>query len=32
MSSVMEKKFIDVLNCDDNVVTISSLNGKGLLM
>lgn len=29
MSSVMEKKFIDVLNCDDNVVTISSLNGKG---
>jgi hypothetical protein len=25
----MEKKFIDVLNCDDNVVTISSLNGKG---
>lgn len=29
MNSVMEKKFIDVLNCDDNVVTISSLNGKG---
>ena len=29
MSSVMEKKFIDVLNCDDNVVTISSLNGNG---
>lgn len=29
MSFVMEKKFIDVLNCDDNVVTISSLNGKG---
>ena len=29
MSSVMEKKFIDVLNCDDNVVAISSLNGKG---
>lgn len=29
MSSVMEKRFIDVLNCDDNVVTISSLNGKG---
>ena len=29
MSSVIEKKFIDVLNCDDNVVTISSLNGKG---
>lgn len=29
MGSVMEKKFIDVLNCDDNVVTISSLNGKG---
>ena len=29
MSSVMEKKFIDVLNCDDNVVTISSLSGKG---
>lgn len=29
MSSVMEKKFIDVLNCDDNVVTISTLNGKG---
>lgn len=29
MSSVMEKKFIDVLNCDDNVVVISSLNNKG---
>lgn len=29
MSSVIEKRFIDVLNCDDNVVTISSLNGKG---
>lgn len=29
MGSVMEKKFIDVLNCDDNVVTISSLNNKG---
>lgn len=29
MSSVIEKKFIDVLNCDDNVVTVSSLNGKG---
>ena len=29
MSSVMEKKFIDVLNCDDNVVTVSSLNNKG---
>ncbi len=29
MGSVMEKKFIDVLNCDDNVVTVSSLNNKG---
>lgn len=29
MSSVMEKKFIDVLNCDDNVVAVSSLNNKG---
>lgn len=30
MGSVMEKKFIDVLNCDDNVVTVSSLNNKEL--
>lgn len=29
MGPVMEKKFIDVLNCDDNVVVISSLNNKG---
>lgn len=29
MSSVMEKRFIDVLSCEDNVVTIPSLNNKG---
>lgn len=29
MGSVMEKRFIDVLSCEDNVVTIPSLNNKG---
>lgn len=29
--SVMEKRFIDVLNCDDNIVAVRGLNNRGYL-